>query len=113
MNAAANRARARPVAGVAAWPPGSTVHGLSIPAQEICEALIKTYSRHPGDRASVASNLERITQIASGAPEVDTWKVEGIKDALSRGTYRINPERIAEKLIHMDTALQHRHRQKS
>jgi len=58
-----------------------------------------------GDRASVASRLKQIAERVPHAPDIDTGEVAAVRQAVDRGTYRINPERIAEGLIRMDTAL--------
>ena len=70
------------------------------------EARIKTKSGRQADRAAVASNLDRIADAAPGAPEIDLCKVEAVKKALSHGTYEVNPDRIARKLLRLDAALQ-------
>lgn len=66
------------------------------------EAHIKKHAIHVADRATVASNLKRIADAVSHAPDIDTSKVEAAKDALARGTYEINAERIADKLLQID-----------
>lgn len=72
----------------------------------ICEALINTYSTNTGDRESVARKLERIAECVSEASDVDAAVVASIREAVSRGQYRVEPDRIAEKLIELDTELQ-------
>lgn len=57
------------------------------------------------DRAAVALNLQRIADAVSEAPDFDTRKVKSAREALDRGVYEVNIERIAEKLIQFGTTL--------
>lgn len=68
------------------------------------EARINKVSNDIVVPAVVASNLERIAEAVAEAPDIDTDRVQAAKDALARGVYEINPERIAEKLMQIDTA---------
>jgi len=47
-------------------------------------------------------NLKTIERTASSTPIVDEAKVNEIKVALSSGSYAINPERIASKMMQLD-----------
>ena len=38
-------------------------------------------------------------------PVVDTQRVDAVKKALADGTYRIKPERIADKMLGFENAL--------
>ncbi len=44
------------------------------------------------------------TRIAS-APVVDTQRVQAVRSAVENGTFTINPERIADKMINLEQAL--------
>jgi negative regulator of flagellin synthesis FlgM len=65
--------------------------------------------------ASVASSSVNLTQTASSlqaleksiaaAPEIDQQKVDAVRKAISEGTYKVDSERTATKLIDFDTAL--------
>lgn len=55
----------------------------------------------------MASNLKRIAETIADAPVIDEEKVAAAKKALACGTYKIDPDRIADKLISLDTALRH------
>jgi negative regulator of flagellin synthesis FlgM len=48
------------------------------------------------------SNLESRINASDG---IDRQKVEDIKDALKRGDYPFNPEKIAENMLHMERLL--------
>jgi negative regulator of flagellin synthesis FlgM len=54
------------------------------------------------DRVSVTSEAARLQEIEEhllSVPEVNAQKVAEIKAAIASGTFEINPQRIAEKLI--------------
>lgn len=67
-----------------------------------CEGLIKTNAANLAERAAVASSLKEISDAMANAPDIDEEKIRSIKDSLSRGAYRIEPRRIAEKLLRLD-----------
>ena len=48
--------------------------------------------------------LELETRLAS-VPVVDSQRVESVRSAVENGTFTINPERIAEKLMSLEEAL--------
>jgi negative regulator of flagellin synthesis FlgM len=51
--------------------------------------------------AVTVSPLARSMEVAEGAAasDVDTAKVEAVRTAISQGTYVVNPEAIADKLL--------------
>ncbi|MEJ2418124.1 MAG: flagellar biosynthesis anti-sigma factor FlgM [Exilibacterium sp.] len=49
-----------------------------------------------------AQTLNRLESAISAAPEVDSDRVEAIKQALTNGSYDIDPGRIAERLLQSD-----------
>jgi negative regulator of flagellin synthesis FlgM len=51
--------------------------------------------------AVTVSSLARSLEVAEGAAasEVDTAKVDAVRTAISQGTYVVNPEAIADKLL--------------
>jgi negative regulator of flagellin synthesis FlgM len=58
-----------------------------------------------GDRVTLtdtARRLSELTSTVSEQPAVDTQRVEQIRQAIQDGSYRVNPERIAERLIEME-----------
>ncbi len=63
------------------------------------------HSIFAADLATVASNLTRIADAVSDAPDFDTGKVASARAALDRGEYEVNAERIAEKLMQIDATL--------
>jgi len=54
-----------------------------------------------GDEVSLTSSsqLQAMGSSIGEAQPVDTAKVEAIKQAISEGHFKINPERIAERLL--------------
>jgi len=47
----------------------------------------------------MASRLKSLEQKLTSQPEVDQSHVRRIRDALLRGEYRIDPEKVADKMI--------------
>ena len=54
---------------------------------------------------SSAQTLEKIRESLASQPVVDREKVEAVKQALQDGTYNINSENIAAKLIEFERLL--------
>lgn len=71
------------------------------------EAPIKKTPAHLADRAAVASSLDEIADAVRGAPDIDARKIKAARDALASGTYQVDPDRIARKLLRLDIALSH------
>jgi negative regulator of flagellin synthesis FlgM len=51
-----------------------------------------------------ARALQQASSTTSGAT-VDTKKVEQVRQALANGTYKIDPSRIADRMMSLDSAL--------
>ena len=54
---------------------------------------------------SSAQTLEKIRESLASEPVIDREKVEAVKQALQDGTYNINSENIAAKLIEFEQLL--------
>ncbi len=52
-----------------------------------------------------ARQLADLEQVLKEMPAVDEAKVAAISSALEAGTYQIQPERIADQLLHIEQAL--------
>lgn len=52
-----------------------------------------------------ATSLQALQRELSAAPAVDSARVEQVKQALESGTYRIDPAKIAERMLEMDNLL--------
>ncbi len=51
-----------------------------------------------------ASRMRSLENTVAAMPVVDSQRVAEIKQAIQEGTYEINPERIAEKMLDMERA---------
>jgi negative regulator of flagellin synthesis FlgM len=60
-----------------------------------------TKGAQPAGVAVTVSPLARSMEVAEGAAasDVDTAKVDAVRMAISQGTYVVNPEAIADKLL--------------
>jgi len=54
---------------------------------------------------SSAVNLKKLEESIAKLPIVDTKKVEDVQQQIKEGTYKIDPDKIASKLIDMEIAL--------
>ena len=59
-------------------------------------------SRDSVELSDQGQKLARMEAKLASVDEVDTVKVESIRQAIESGTYEINPQRIAEKLLDSD-----------
>ena len=51
-----------------------------------------------------AARMRNLENTVASMPVVDSQRVAEIKQAIVEGTYEINPERIAEKMLDMEQA---------
>ena len=62
----------------------------------------------PADKLELtdrARSLKAIEERIRSAPDIDNQQITKLKQALKDGTYEINPERIADKLLALDDLL--------
>ena len=52
-----------------------------------------------------AQQLRHLEQQVAAQPVVDSQKVNSVKESLANGSFEINPERIAEKMMSLERAL--------
>ena len=52
-----------------------------------------------------AVQLGKLEQSASPAPVVDTQRVEQLRQAISNGSYEVDPEKIADKVMQFESIL--------
>ena len=68
----------------------------------------KESSTESTDRLSLTStgaDMHALEQRVASAPVIDREKIDAIKDALKRGDYPFDAQRIAEKMIDMENLL--------
>jgi len=59
---------------------------------------------------STAASLHDIESILTGIPVADAERVDVIRESVADGSYRINPRRIADKLIQFEFSYPQGHR---
>ena len=52
-----------------------------------------------------ATSLQALQRQLSTAPAVDNARVQAVREALENGSYRINPDAIAQRMLDMDNLL--------
>ena len=60
------------------------------------------------DRVSLtgdASRLQEVERQLESQPVVDSQRVNAVRGAVENGTFEVNPERIAEKMMSLEQAL--------
>lgn len=60
------------------------------------------------DTVSISSNaaqLEKLDNTAVASPVVDTQRVEQVKQAISNGSFEVDPAKIADKLMQFESIL--------
>lgn len=68
----------------------------------------KAASTTGGDRISLtatAALLKQLEEKLAGQPVVDQARVEGVRSALAEGSYHIDSDRVAEKLVDFERVL--------
>lgn len=54
---------------------------------------------------STALHLQELEKLVASQPVIDTQRVNEIRNSIENGSFSINPERIADKMISLETAL--------
>jgi negative regulator of flagellin synthesis FlgM len=52
-----------------------------------------------------ARSLQKLSDAIAAAPAVDHAKVAAVKSSIAAGTYRIDAQRVADKLLNLDSHL--------
>lgn len=52
-----------------------------------------------------ATGLQTLQKELSSAPAIDQGRVQAVRDALQNGSYQINPDAIASRMIDLDQQL--------
>jgi negative regulator of flagellin synthesis FlgM len=61
-----------------------------------------------GDTVNVSRSgllMSRLQEIVQNAPAVDTQRVAALKDAVSSGTYKVDDQKVADKLLRYERNL--------
>ena len=53
-----------------------------------------------------ATNLQAIERELTTAPAIDAQRVAAVRESLQNGTYKINPDAIASRMLDLDQQLQ-------
>ncbi len=65
-------------------------------------------SGQTADQLSLTSSaqlLKELNDVVAATPEVDSSRVEAIKQAIAEGTYQVDAGRIADQLLKLDDQL--------
>ena len=60
------------------------------------------------DRVSLTGEAQKLKELErdlASQPVVDSQRVNAVRDALADGSFAVNPQRIAEKMISLEQAL--------
>jgi negative regulator of flagellin synthesis FlgM len=49
-----------------------------------------------------AQSLQRLEQVVAGLPVTDAVRVEQVRAQLQAGSYRVDPQRIADQMVHQE-----------
>lgn len=90
--------------------PYDTGEGSQVNGSRSAPSVEKQETGKPGTHDTVsltdtATNLQKLNQTINELPVVDSQRVEAVRQAIANGTYEIDPQRTAEKLIGFETAL--------
>jgi negative regulator of flagellin synthesis FlgM len=55
--------------------------------------------------SSTARSMTALSQAVADTPEVNMARVSSIEQAIATGSYRVNPERIADSMLRLDQEL--------
>lgn len=53
-----------------------------------------------------ATTLQAIERGLTGAPAIDAGRVQAVRESLQNGSYRIDPQAIASRMLELDRQLQ-------
>jgi negative regulator of flagellin synthesis FlgM len=108
MNLIGDSAVTSKISGVDAKPV-RVAPAASTPRKQEQAAEKATVTADPGTNVQLtgaARSLATIEQSLKTLPAVDEKRVAEVKKRLEGGEYQINPQRIADKLLHLESDLQ-------
>jgi negative regulator of flagellin synthesis FlgM len=97
-----------PIDGINTANPVTIVTTGEAGATPAAEAAAKTGAVAPVDQADVGGTealLMQIADAANGVPNIDEAKVSTLRQQIAAGTYQIDPQQIAEKMMQLDAGL--------
>ncbi|MCS4232976.1 flagellar biosynthesis anti-sigma factor FlgM [Stenotrophomonas sp. BIGb0135] len=53
-----------------------------------------------------ATSLQALQRELNSAPAIDAGRVQAVRESLQNGTYKINPDAIASRMLELDQQLQ-------
>lgn len=77
----------------------SPATGASKPGTGVAEAGSSHDIKKPGVAVSLSAQTKNLTQLGHADAEVDMDKVKAVAAAIENGTFKVNPEAIADKLL--------------
>jgi negative regulator of flagellin synthesis FlgM len=90
-----------------ARPAGSSSNGV-VPEKSLGEGSSSSATSQTGDQVTLttsARTLQRIEEAVAKSPVVNADKVAAVKQAIGAGTYKIDPARVADKLMKYERGL--------
>ena len=90
-----------------ARPTGSSSNGV-VTDKSLGEASASSATPQTGDQVTLtdsARTLQRIEETVAKTPVVNAGKVAAVKQAIGAGTYKIDPGRVADKLLKYERGL--------
>jgi negative regulator of flagellin synthesis FlgM len=90
-----------------AKPTGSTSNGV-VADKSLGEGSASAAGAQTGDHVTLtdsARTLQRIEEAVAKTPVVNAGKVAAVKQSIGAGTYKIDPARVADKLMKYERGL--------
>ncbi len=87
---------------------GSTVHGTKGSGRNAASGSVRSSGTITEDSVEITAQAQKLAGIQSkikASPDVDMGKVSAIKSAISNGSYKVDGEAIAEKMVGFETSL--------
>lgn len=80
--------------------PPSAASGAAAPAKKEAAATATSSASSSGVAVTVSTSVRSLEQANRGeTADIDTDKVNAVRQAIEDGTYAVNPEAIADKLL--------------
>lgn len=75
------------------------------PSQPVAEQARPQTPASRGDSVSLSRQTKELEQKLESYPEVDDSRVEQIRAALADGSYKVDAEKLAQKMLEMDKSI--------